>query len=104
MSIFYFPSLGSWDFVACVLYVESERAKRGEEKTLLWSSPGMLGLEAWPRPRGLSRPKFCGLGLGLEGPGLGLGLEGPGLGLEGPGLGLEAGVEVTIIIIMILTY
>ena len=63
---------------------------------------GMLGLEAWPRPRGLSRPKFCGLG--LEGPGLGLGLEGPGLGLEGPGLGLEAGVEVTIIIIMILTY
>ena len=66
----------------------------------------MLGLEAWPRPRGLSRPKFCGLGLGLEGPGLGL--EGPGLGLglglEGPGLGLEAGVEVTIIIIMILTY
>ena len=71
----------------------------------------MLGLEAWPRPRGLSRPKFCGLGLGLEGPGLGLGLEGPGLGLEGPGLGLEgpglgleAGVEVTIIIIMILTY
>ena len=38
MSIFYFPSLGSWDFVACVLYVESERAKRGEEKTLLWSS------------------------------------------------------------------
>ena len=67
---------------------------------------GMLGLEAWPRPRGLSRPKFCGLGLGLEGPGLGLGLEGPGLGLEGPGLGLglEAGVEVTIIIIIILTY
>ena len=66
----------------------------------------MLGLEAWPRPRGLSRPKFGGLGLGLEGPGLGL--EGPGLGLgfEGPGLGLglEAGVEVTIIIIMILTY
>ena len=55
----------------------------------------MLGLEAWPRPRGLSRPKFCGLGLGLEG---------PGLGLEGPGLGLEAGVEVAIIIIMILTY
>ena len=51
--------------------------------------PGMLGLEAWPRPRGLSRPKFCGLGLGLE----------------GPGLGLEAGVEVTIIIIiMILIY
>ena len=64
----------------------------------------MLGLEAWPRPRGLSRPKFWGLGLSLEGPGLGLGLEGPGLGLEGPGLGLEAGVEVTIIIIMILTY
>ena len=77
----------------------------------------MLGLEAWPRPRGLSRSKFCGLGLGLEGPGLGLGLglegpglglglKGPGLGLEGPGLGLglEAGVEVTIIIIMILTY
>jgi hypothetical protein len=34
------------------------------------------------KPRGLalaSRPKFCGLGLGLEGPGLGLGLEGPGL-------------------------
>ena len=31
---------------------------------------GMLGLEAWPRPRGLSKPKFCGLG--LEGPGLGL--------------------------------
>ena len=54
----------------------------------------MLGLEDWPRPRGLSRPKFCGLGLGLglEGSGLGLGLEGPGLGLglglEGPGLGL----------------
>ena len=56
----------------------------------------MLGLEAWPRPRGLSRPKFCGLGLGLglegSGLGLGLGLEGPGLGLglglEGPGLGL----------------
>ena len=69
-----------------------------------WKIPGMLGLEAWPRPRGLSRPKFCGLG--LEGPGLGLGLEGPGLGLglEGPGLGLEAGVEVAIIIIMILTY
>ena len=39
----------------------------------------MLGLEAWPQPRGLSTPKFCGLGLGLEGPGLGLGLEGPGL-------------------------
>ena len=57
---------------------------------------GMLGLEAWPRR--LSRPKFCDLGLGLEGPGLGLegpgvglGLDGPGLGLglEGPGLGLE---------------
>ena len=45
----------------------------------------MLGLEAWPRPRGLSRSKLCGLG--LEGPGLGL--EGPGLGLEGLGLGLE---------------
>ena len=43
---------------------------------------GMLGLEAWPRPRGLSRPKFCGLGFGL-------GLEGPGLGLVGPGLGLK---------------
>ena len=46
----------------------------------------MLGLEAWPQPRGLSRPKFCDLGLGLEDPGLGLGLEGLGLGL---GLGLE---------------
>ena len=48
----------------------------------------MLGLEAWPRPRGLSRLKFCGLGVGLEGPGFGLGLEGSGLGLglEGPGL------------------
>ena len=34
---------------------------------------GMLGLEAVPRPRGLSRPKLCGLGLG--GLGLGLGLE-----------------------------
>ena len=44
----------------------------------VYSIPGMLGLEAWPRPRGLSRLKFCGLGL-----------EGPGLGLEGPGLGLE---------------
>jgi hypothetical protein len=62
---------------------------------LIRKTPGMLGLEAWPRPRGLSRPKFCGLGLGLEG---------PGLGLEGPGLGLEAGVEVAIIIIMILSY
>ena len=41
----------------------------------------MLGLEAWPRPRGLSRLKFCGLGLGFEGPALGL-----SLGLEGPGL------------------
>jgi len=58
--------------------------------------PGMLGLEAWLRARGLSRPKFGGLGLegpglGLEGPGLGLGFEGPGLGLsfEGPGLSLE---------------
>ena len=29
---------------------------------------GMLGLEAWPLPRGLARPKFRGLG--LEGPGL----------------------------------
>ena len=56
----------------------------------------MLGLEAWPRPRGLSRPKFCGLGLGLEGSGLGLGLEGPGL--------VEAGAEATIIVIMILSY
>ena len=46
---------------------------------------GMLGLEAWPRHRGLSRPKFCGLDLGLEG---------PGLGLEGPGL-VEAGAEAT---------
>ena len=54
----------------------------------------MLGLEAWPRPRGLSRPKFCGLGLGLEG---------PGLGLEGPGL-VETGAEAIIIIIMILSY
>ena len=42
----------------------------------------MLGLEAWPRPRGLSRPKFCDLGL----EGHGLGHEGPGLGLEGPRL------------------
>ena len=39
---------------------------------------GMLGLEAWPRPRGLSRSKFCGLGL-----------EGAGLGLESAGLGPE---------------
>ena len=57
-----------------------------------WLLAGMLDLEAWPRPRGLSRPKLCGLSLslGLEGPGLdfGLGLDGLGLGLglEGPGL------------------
>ena len=47
----------------------------------MYTAPGILGLEAWPRPRGLNEasmtPKFCGLG--LEGPGLGLGLEGPGL-------------------------
>ena len=33
---------------------------------LICYSPGMSGLEAWPRPRGLSRTTFCGLG--LEGP------------------------------------
>ena len=37
-------------------------------------SPGMLGLEACPLLRGLSRTRFCGLG--LEDTGLSLGLEG----------------------------
>ena len=47
--------------------------------------PGMLGLEAWPRPRGRKTwPRPRGLrGLGL---GLGLGLVGCGLGLVGFGL------------------
>jgi len=43
----------------------------------------MLGLEIWPYPLGLSRPKFGGLSL-----------EGSGLGLEGPGVGSECfGIE-----------
>ena len=46
----------------------------------------MLGLEAWPRPRGQNiRPRPRGLGL-----------EGPGLGLEGLGLGLEANFEAEV--------
>ena len=50
----------------------------------------MLSLETRCRSRDVSRPVFCGLGLGLVGPGLGLGLVGPGLGLGlvGSGLGL----------------
>ena len=38
----------------------------------------MLDLEVCPRPRGLSKQTFCGLGV-----------EGPGLGLEGSVLGVE---------------
>ena len=53
---------------------------------------GLALAKDWPWPRGLSKPKFCGLCLGLNAPGLclGLGLVVLGLdlghGLEGPGL------------------
>ena len=54
-----------------------QKIKKNNKK--ICKSQGCIALEARPRPRGLSRAKFCGLGL----EGLGLGLEGPGLGLEG---------------------
>src|SRR6266516_771293 len=59
----------------------------------------MLSLETRSRSRDISRPDFCGLGLGLGlvGPGLGLGLVGRGLGLSlvGSGLGLaRSGLDV----------
>ena len=61
-----------------------------------------LGLEDWPRSRGLasfSRPNFNGfglsLGLGCPCLGLGLGLGGPGFvyRVSRTGLGLETGLE-----------
>ena len=56
----------------------------------MWSRDRGLGLET------VSRPKKCGLGLGLglECAGLGLGLERCGLGLKACGLGLGHLVSV----------
>ena len=59
----------------------------------------MLSLETRSRSRDISRPEFCGLGLGLglvgPGLGLGLGLVGPGLGLARSGLDVETETEIS---------
>jgi len=88
--------VGSDQIMACEVWFMSG-PDPGESGRVRKIEPGnnyvaMNDLAMFFWPRGLSRPKFCGLFLGLEG---------PGFGLEGSGL-VEA--EVTRIIIMILSY